>query len=618
MRSKMMWRVFLGSLVAGCLAVVASADVKLPGVFGDHMVVQSEMTVPVWGWAEPGEKVAVSLAGQTQTATADAEGKWSVKLDALQPGGPHVLTVKGNNAVKIEDVLVGEVWIGSGQSNMAMTVARSKDFDKEKAAAELPKVRMFTVQRKTAETPQEDCEGQWQISSPDTVGGFSAAAYFFGRELHKGLGVPVGMINSSWGGTPVQAWTSLAVQKKLPALEPMLQQWEKNIASYDPQKAKEQYEERLARWKDQAAKAKAAGKRAPRRPRGPSDPRQSPHRPASLYNGMIAPLVPCAIRGAIWYQGESNAGHYNAGLYGLQLRAMVANWRSAWGEGDFPFLWVQLPNFRDPQQQPSEPSGWVTVREEMLKSLALKNTGMAITVDVGEAKDIHPKNKQDVGKRLALWALAATYGKDVCGSGPIYKSMEKKGGKIVLHFDHVCGGLTTSCGGPVKGFAIAGADMKFVWAEAKIEGDTVVVSSPEVQDPVAVRYAWADNPQCNLANKAGLPASPFRTDQDAKLGEVSGTITLDGKPLAGATVVFEPQQGGASKAVVDARGHYELTHESGRKGAVTGTHKVTIQGGPKRGGKSLVPARYQNPARSVLRVEIQKGKNIQDFDLASE
>jgi sialate O-acetylesterase len=516
MRSNRMWSVVLGGLLVAYLGVAASADVRLPGIFGDHMVIQQKMTVPVWGWADSGERVTVSLAGQTKTATANPQGKWCVELDALQAGGPHVLTVKGNNAVKIEDVLVGEVWIGSGQSNMAMTVSRSKDFEKEKAAAGLPKLRMFTVKRKTAETPQSDCEGQWQVSSPETVGGFSAAAYFFGRELHKELGVPVGMINSSWGGTPVQAWTSLAVQEKLPALRPMLAQWEKNIAAYDPTAAKARYERALAAWKERAAKARAAGKPAPRRPRPPVNPRLNPHRPASLYNGMIVPLVPYAIRGVIWYQGESNAGHYEAGLYGLQLRAMVTSWRKVWGEGDFPFLWVQLPNFHRPQEQPSEPSGWVTVRDEMFKSLSLANTGMAVTVDIGEADNIHPKDKQDVGKRLALWALSTTYGKDVCGSGPLYKSMEKRDGQIVLHFDHVCGGLVATGGGPLKGFAVAGADMKFVWANAKIEGDTVVVSSPEVMHPAAVRYAWADNPRCNLANKAGLPASPFRTDDWAE------------------------------------------------------------------------------------------------------
>ncbi len=494
------------------LAPSARAEVALPALFSDHMVVQRDEPVPVWGWASPGEKVTVTLCGQSKSGTTDAGGKWCVTLDKLPAGGPHKMTVQGSNKLAIEDVLVGEVWLASGQSNMAMTVRGCKDFDKEQSAADLPEIRMFTVQRTPAETPQHDCEGSWQVCSPETVGSFSATAFFFGRKLHNTLDVPVGLINSSWGGTPVQAWTSLEVQEALPKLQPLLDSWKQQIAGYDPEEAKARYEEQLARWNEQVKKAKAAGKKPPRRPRSPGDPRMSPHRPASLYNGMIAPLVPYAVRGAIWYQGESNAGRYNASLYGLQLRAMITDWRSRWRQGDFPFLFVQLPNFRKPQEKPVEPSGWVTVREEMLQTLALKNTGMAITVDIGEADDIHPKNKQDVGGRLAVWALATTYGKDIVGSGPIYKSMEKKDGTIVLHFDHVGGGLVANGGGELEGFAIAGAEEDFVWAKARIEGDTVVVWSDEIEDPVAVRYAWADNPKGNLANKAGIPASPFRTD----------------------------------------------------------------------------------------------------------
>lgn len=511
MGSKKSWALGLAVLLAAWAAPAARADVRLPAVFSEHAVLQSGVEAPVWGWASPGEKVTVAIAGQTKTATADAAGRWSLRLDALQPGGPHTLTVQGNNRLEIEDVLVGEVWIGSGQSNMAMTVQGCKDFDQEKAAARFPKLRMFTVARKTAETPQEECQGEWCVTTPETVGAFSATAYFFGRELHKTLDVPVGLINSSWGGTPVQAWTSLDAQRPLPALAPMFAQWEQRIAGYDPEKAKARYEAQLARWKEETEKAKTTGAKPPRRPQLEGDPRESPHRPASLFNGMIAPLAPYALRGAIWYQGESNAGG-DAGLYGLQLRTLIADWRARWNQGDFPFLFVQLPNFRKPQQEPVEPSGWVIVREEMLKTLAVKNAGMAITVDIGEADDIHPRNKQDVGKRLALWALAHTYGKDVVGSGPIYKSMEKKEGKIVLSFDYAPGGLVTSDGGPPVGFAIAGDDGKFVWAQARIEGSSVVVWSDAVKDPAAVRYAWADNPKANLANKAGLPASPLRTD----------------------------------------------------------------------------------------------------------
>jgi len=499
-------------LVIGLAVSVSAADVKLPGVFGDHMVLQRGQAVPVWGWAEAGAKVTVSMGGQSKAATADKNGAWSVKLDALEAGGPHTLKVQGGNTVEIKDVLVGEVWLCSGQSNMAMSVRGCLNFEAEQAAAKLPNIRMATVSRKPAETPQTDCKASWAVCAPDTVGGFSATAYFFGRELHKALGVPVGLINSSWGGTPVQSWTCLEDQQAEPKLKELIDSWTKRIEAYDPDKAQAAYAKQLAAWQERAKKAKADGKRAPRRPRKAGDPRMNSHRPANLYNGMIAPLAPYGLRGAIWYQGESNAGRYSAELYGMQLAMMISNWRRLWGQGDFAFEWVQLPNFRTQQTQPVETSGWVIVQEEMLKALKVPNTGMAVTIDIGMAKNIHPKNKQDVGKRLALWALAKTYGKDNVACGPLYKSMSKQGDKIVVTFDHVGEGLLAKGGEKLKGFAIAGADKKFVWADAKIEGKTVVVSSAEVKDPAAVRYAWAVNPICNLYNQVHLPASPFRTD----------------------------------------------------------------------------------------------------------
>lgn len=510
MRRQRCVRILLALILSAAGASAAWADVTLPAMFSDHMVLQRDIDVPVWGWADPSEKVAVTLNDETKTAVADAAGKWSVTLAARRASGPHTLTVKGKNTIQINDVLVGEVWLASGQSNMAMTVARAADFPEEQAAADHPKLRMFTVARVPAETPQERCQGTWQVSSPESVGAFSATAYFFGRELHEQLDVPVGLVHSSWGGTPIEAWTSLEVQQSLPELQPMLDDWQRRIDTYDPDAAKAQYDKQMARWPEQVKKAKEAGRRPPRRPGAPADPKLSQRRPANLYNGMIAPLVPYALRGAIWYQGEANAGGA-AHLYGLQLTAMIKNWRSVWGQGDFPFEWVQLPNFREPQKEPVETSGWVIVQEQMLKSLALDDTGMAITIDVGEADDIHPKNKQDVGKRLALWALGTTYGKQIVYSGPLYRCHRKGKGEIVVEFDHVGGGLVAK-GDGLKGFAVAGADKKFVFADAKIVGQTVVVSSREVAQPVAVRYAWASNPDCNLYNDAGLPASPFRTD----------------------------------------------------------------------------------------------------------
>jgi len=509
MRRSVSLHVSLALLLCGLLTT-AWADVKLPGVMGDHMVLQQEVAIPVWGWAEPGEKVTVTLGDQSKTSTACEAGKWSVTFEAMKAGGPYVLKVQGKNLVELKDVLVGEVWLCSGQSNMQWTVSSSANRDEEIAAGDYPKLRMFTVDRKTALEPQSTCGGSWQVASPQTVGGFSATAYFFGRELHKQLGVPVGLINSSWGGTPIEAWTSQKDQEAVPELAAKVESHRKAVQSFDPENAKKQYEKQLADW-ERTTKAKGWSKNLPRKPGLPQNPGLSPHGPGSLYNGMIAPLAPYFIRGAIWYQGESNAG--NAKIYGLQMKTMITNWRRDWKQGDFAFLSVQLPNFMAPQQSPSEPvAGWPLLREEFVKTLALPNTGMAITIDIGEAKNIHPKNKQDVGKRLAQWALAKNYGKDCVASGPLYKSMQKQGDKIVLQFDYADGGLVVHGGDKLKGFAIAGEDKKFVWADAKIEGNSVAVSSAEVKSPSAVRYAWANNPDCNLFNKAGLPASPFRTD----------------------------------------------------------------------------------------------------------
>ena len=433
-------------------------------------------------------------------------------LDAMEAGGPHQLTVRAANTLKIEDVLVGEVWLCSGQSNMAMNVSSTLNAEEEIAAADFLQLRMLSVERNAAEDPQDDCRGEWVVSSPATAGRFSATAFYFGRRLHKELGVPVGLINSSWGGTAVEAWTSLEAQLAVDELQPIWKPWEEKIAEYDPAAAQRRYEKAAASWQARAAKAKAAGKNTPRRPAKPLHPRLDQNRPANLFNGMISPLVPYGVRGAIWYQGERNSNGPTAVLYGLQLQTLIADWRSRFDQGEFPFLFVQLPNYTAPQKEPSETGGWVIVREGMLNTLKTPNTGMAVTVDIGDEKNIHPKNKQDVGKRLAAWALATTYGMGGVAGGPIYSSFQKRDAGIVVSFDNLGDGLAITGDGPLEGFAVAGDDRKFVWADARIEGDKVIVSSSQVGRPVAVRYAWAANPACNLANSAGLPASPFRTD----------------------------------------------------------------------------------------------------------
>ncbi|MEI7534026.1 MAG: sialate O-acetylesterase [Verrucomicrobiae bacterium] len=490
------------------------ADVKLPSLFSDHMVLQSDATIPVWGWADPGEEVAVSIAGQTQVAKADSSGKWSVRLAKFSANAPLTLTVKGHNTIVVQDVLVGEVWLASGQSNMQLSVNEVWNAKSEKDWAKYPQIRMFTVARKVAVAPQTDCEGQWVVCSPETVGSFSATAYFFVRDLHRKLQVPFGVINASWGGTPIETWTCMDRMEGKPEFAPVFKPWEAKMrVPFDEAKAQAQYLRAMEAWKTNAASRKAEGKPVSPEPAKPVNPRLDKNYPANLFNGMIAPIIPYAIRGAIWYQGENNAASDLAKLYSMQLSLLIQDWRQRWNEGDFPFAWVQLPNFHPRTTNVVETAynNWCVVREEMLKTLAVTNTGMAITVDVGEANNIHPKNKQAVGHRLALWALAKVYGQDVPYSGPLPDGQEIKDGEIILSFKHTDGGLVAKDGG-LKGFAIAGEDHKWVSANAHIEGGKVIVSSPDVKSPQAVRYAWAANPDCNLYNGAGLPASPFRTD----------------------------------------------------------------------------------------------------------
>jgi len=490
----------------------ASADVKLPAIISDRMVVQQDVLIPIWGWADPGEQVTVELGGQVKTTVADAKGKWMVKLPKLKAAEGLTLVVKGKNKLSVNDVLVGEVWICSGQSNMAMTVNRCKDFDKEKAEAKFPQLRMFTLERSSKAEPQEDCKGRWELTTPENIAFFSATAYFFGREIHQQMKVPVGLINTSWGGTSIEAWTSMEAQSKLKEYGAISESWVKLTEKpYDEKAAMAQYNKQMEARKESVKKAKAAGKAAPRAPQKPTDPRLNQNYPANLYNGMIAPLVPYAVRGGIWYQGENNANKSFANIYALQMETMVKDWRTRFGL-DFPFAWVQLPDFRAPQKDVVEPSGWVTVREEMLNALKIPKTGMAITLGLGEETDIHPKNKQDVGKRLAMWALADVYKqKGVASSGPLPASDKVKGSEVVISFKHTDGGLKAQ-GNELRGFAIAGEDKVWKWGQARIEGDKVIVSHPDIKKPVAVRYAWAANPVFSLYNGAGIPATPFRTD----------------------------------------------------------------------------------------------------------
>ena len=487
-------------------AMAASAELKLPSVFGDHMVLQQKSKVPVWGWADPGDEVTVAFNGQTRSTTADASGKWSVELKSMKHGGPFEMTVSADGESKVfKDVLIGEVWICSGQSNMQWTVAMAANPEKEIADGNHPGIRLFQVERVTAETPQADCKATWTACNSETVKDFSAVAYFFGRTVHQELNIPVGLIHTSWGGTPSEAWTSRGKLEATPLAKPILERWDAMVAEYPA--ARPVFDKAIGEWTEAARKAKEAGQPEPaNKPQAPLAP-DNPHRPASLYNAMIAPLVPYAFQGAIWYQGETNAGR--AYQYREIFPAMIVDWRETWGGRNLPFLFVQLANFMVRKDEPGD-SAWAELREAQTMTLGLKNTGMAVIIDIGEAEDIHPKNKQDVGRRLGLAALAETYKKKIEYSGPMYDSMKAKGNAIRVKFSHADG--LTAQGGALKGFSVAGEDKKFVWADARIDGDTVIVSSASVADPVAVRYGWADNPEVTLYNAAGLPASPFRSD----------------------------------------------------------------------------------------------------------
>ncbi len=494
-----------------CLAVsllltaAAQADVRLPSLISDNMVLPQETPANIWGWADPQEQVSVQLAGKKVEAIADAQGKWSVKLAGLTPGEAGDLTITGKNTLTVRNVAVGEVWVGSGQSNMEWSVRSSANPTEEAAAATFPQIRMFTVARAPKLEPQEECAGKWEVCTPETVSNFSAVAYYFGRKLHQSLKVPIGLIHSSWGGTPAEHWTPKEVLAAEPELAGMVKSWETAVAAYPA--AKEAHDKVIAEWQVTADAAKAAGTPVPKKPDAPrgGDPFGSP---GCLYNGMIHPLLPYTIRGAIWYQGESNASR--ATQYAKLFPTMIQSWRERWAVGEFPFLFVQLANFMQRHDQPTE-SQWAALREAQLQTLELPHTGMAVAIDIGEAGDIHPKNKQEVGRRLALNALATVYYHEQEFSGPIFTGAQVEDGKIRLSFRHAQG-LKALDGAKLTGFAIAGEDRKFVWAEAEIQGDHVVLQSPQVATPVAARYAWADNPAANLGNEAGLPASPFRTD----------------------------------------------------------------------------------------------------------
>jgi sialate O-acetylesterase len=513
-RGPTMTRRLLTLLLALLLVPAARADVKLNELFTDNMVLQQGRDVAVWGTADPGEGVSVSFSDGPQVimnvTRANADGRWKTTLPAMSASTGDTgreLTVRAKNIVTLKNVLVGEVWVCSGQSNMEWSVRASFEPEKTIKASKDPGLRLYTVAKKVSMTPLTAVPGtpKWLEASPETTPGFSAVAYFFGKYLRETRKVPVGLIHTSWGGTPAESWTSRGALDAEPELRYYHEKLASAIKNYDPEKAKADYQRALANWEDESAKANAAGKPQPRKPQPPAAPGTGPFTPSSLYNAMIAPLIPCGIAGAIWYQGESNAG--KAYEYRTLFKTMITDWRRNWGQGEFPFLFVQLAPF-DAGPQPN----WPELREAQFLALQLPKTGMAVITDVGEHKDIHPKKKQPVGERLGLAARAIAYGEQIDYSGPVYSSMSIVGNKVVLRFAHAAGGLEAK-GGKLTGFTIAGSDQKFVPADAEITGpDTITVSAGGVAQPEAVRFGWANYPEVDLFNKAGLPATPFRTD----------------------------------------------------------------------------------------------------------
>ncbi|MDZ4288322.1 MAG: sialate O-acetylesterase [Prosthecobacter sp.] len=519
----------LAALLPTLLCLVGSfaqAEVKLPALFSDNLVLQQKKPIAVWGWAAPDEDVSVRFAGQTQVTRADLDGRWRISFDPLPASSEaREMVISGKNTLTLKNVLVGEVWVCSGQSNMQWAVSQAGNAEQEIAGSAFPDIRMFNVERVPAMKPVTDVKGAWKEANPKNTGDFSAVAYFFGRHLHQVLKVPVGLINTSWGGTRVEAWSSRESLEERPCAAQMLSDWSGILNSWDATAEKSKFEAAQAEWQAQVKKINAdnakvaAGqpkKPSPPAPRPPDDPSKSPHFPAVLYNGMIAPLIPYAIQGAIWYQGESN--QKRAFQYQELLPNMINDWRTRWND-EFSFYIVQLASFgngRPATKAPGVPDTWAELQEaQYLTTITLPKTGLVVTNDIGEETNIHPKNKQEVGRRLALWALAKDYHRpNGAFSGPLYKSSAIEGDKVRIKFDHIGGGLQVRGGGDLKQFQITGADEKWVWAQAKIDGEEVVVSSPEVLRPVGVRYAWAAWPEgANLMNADGLPASPFRTDE---------------------------------------------------------------------------------------------------------
>jgi len=495
-------RLMLALLFAFLPCVTLPAEVTLPKVLSSHMVVERDLPLHVWGMATPGEDVAVTFRGETRSTKAGQLGRWSVYLSPGAAGGPFAMTVKGTptagdaaaQTITLDDVLVGDVWVASGQSNMEFMMKQAATADADLPNAGNDKIRLLMVKQKAIGFPQDDADTEgWTPSTPETAKDFSAAAWYFAREIEKREHVPVGVVDSTWGGTPVEAWTRMGALGEDAVVTGLFASWGRMTEGESNALLMEQNKQRMI------DEAKAQGKPEPV---FPWTPQMESWAPGWLYNGMIAPLTPMAIRGVIWYQGETNSKLDRAQIYSRIFSDMILDWRRQWSVGDFPFLFVQISNFKS---TPAE--DWATLRQQQLKTLAVHNTAMAVTIDIGNPDNVHPTDKVDVGLRLARAARVLSYGETLEYSGPIFRQATPEGGSIRAWFDHAKGLMAK--GGAPTSFEVAGADGKFAPAAAVIEGETIVVTSAAVAEPVSVRYGWANSPECNLFNGEGLPASPF-------------------------------------------------------------------------------------------------------------
>jgi len=500
----------LGLLLSLALAFTSAtrAELKLPAIIGDHMVLQQKQANPIWGWDTPGTKITVQFAGQAYAATAGADGRWTVKLAPANANAtPQVLAIAGTTKRDVQDVLIGEVWMCSGQSNMGFKLNSDWNGDIEAAASKLPNLRLISVPTVGTQELKTDFKGQWKASTAETAKAFSAIGFLYGRYLHEILGVPVGLIDNSWGGSAAEAWVRRETIESDPRFATLMANTAKREADLSSEKSKADFAKSVADWKIAAEKAKVEKQAAPR---APADWLTGNSRPGNIFAGMVNPTIGYGMKGVIWYQGESNASR--AYEHAMLFPFLIEQWRKEWGQGDFSFYWVQLADYMPEKPAPGD-SAWAELRETQTKTQSLANTGQAVIIDLGEGKDIHPRNKHDVAARLVRWALVKDYGLKFSYRSPEYKSMAVAGNKVTVTLDCFGSTLRAFDVAEARGFAICGEDRKWHWATGKvIAPDKVEVSSPEVTAPIAVRYAWADNPVCNLFSNDGLPVTPFRTD----------------------------------------------------------------------------------------------------------